>query len=81
MRSIIILIFLLGIISIMYDQMNSKNCPPPRIEYRYIPQTFEEQQTERLPIMSVYGDLFYKPSPWTESIGYPGVFFNKKEAF
>lgn len=80
MRSLIILIFFFGIISIMYDQFKNGNyCAPPRVEYRYIPQTFEEQQMERMPIMSVYGDLFYKPSPWTESVGFPGVFFNKKE--
>ena len=80
MRSLIILLFLIGVIMIVYD-IQKDNCPPPRIEYRYIPKTFEEEQLEQLPILGIYGDLFTKATPWTESVGYPGIFKNKKEAF
>jgi hypothetical protein len=80
MKSLIIFVFLMGIIFIIYDQQE-KHCAPPRIEYRYLPQTFNQEQYQQMPIMATYGDLFYKPTPFEESIGYPGVFFNKKDPF
>lgn len=80
MKSLIVFFFLLGVILIIYGQQ-SNICPPPRIEYRYIPRTFEQEQLDRVPILATYGDLFTKSSPWTDSIGYPGIFYDKKEAF
>lgn len=80
MKSIILFFLFLGIISIIYGN-NYNFCPPPRVEYRYIPRTFEQEQLDRTPILATYGKLFTNASPWEESIGYPGVFFNKKEEF
>lgn len=57
------------------------NTPPPRVEYRYIPKSFTDEQFERLPLMGIYGDLFTKADPWAVSIGYPATFFRKKEEF
>lgn len=80
MKSLILFFLFLGIVFIMYGQKYNI-CPPPKIEYRYIPRTFEQEQIDRMPILSLYGDLFTKASPWELSIGYPSVFFNKKEQF
>jgi len=55
--------------------------PPPRIEYRYIPKNFTEEQYQQMPIMSAYGQLFTKADPWSTSIGYPATFFRRKEEF
>ncbi len=55
--------------------------PPPRVEYRYIPKSFTQEQFERLPIMSIYGKLFTHQDPWTNQEGYPGYYPRKKEEF
>lgn len=80
MKALIVFLFLLGIIFIIYGQKN-ENCPLPLIEYRYIPKSFEDEQYDRTPILSTYGSLFTKASPWEKSIGYPGIFYDKKEVF
>ena len=80
MKSLIIFFFFIGIIFIMMGQQ-SDMCPGPRVEYRYIPRTFDQEQLDRTPILATYGDLFTKNSAWTNSIGFPGVFFDKKERF
>ena len=61
---------------------NKKNeCAPPKVEYRYIPRDFNMEQYDRLPIMATYGKLFTHNDPWEESIGYPGIFYDKREQF
>lgn len=60
---------------------NQSSTPPPRIEYRYIPRNFETEQYLQTPILDTYGKLFTDASPWEESMGYPGIFMNKKEDF
>ncbi len=80
MKSFIIFFFLVFIIFVIMG--NKKfDCPPPRVEYRYIPKTFEEEQMDKVPILGTYGKLFTHASPWENSLGYPGVFYNKKESF
>ena len=79
MRSLILFLFFIGVFLIMKGQQMTEGCMPPRIEYRFIPQTFEEQQYQQLPIMATYGKLFTHTSPWEDSIGYPGIFYDKQE--
>ncbi len=80
MKSLIIFFFFIGVIFIIMGQ-RSDICSPPRVEYRYIPRTFEQEQLDKTPILATYGDLFTKASPFSESIGYPGIFYDKKERF
>ena len=40
-------------------------CPPNRIEYRFVPRTFYEEQTGRIPtVNSQFKDMFQDPSVW-----------------
>lgn len=80
MKSLIVFFFLVGIIFIVMGQ-NKFQCSPPRVEYRYIPRTFDQEQIDRVPILATYGHLFTKATPWEESVGYPGIFYNKREQF
>ena len=80
MRSLIIFFFFIGVIFIMMGERHNI-CTPPRVEYRYIPRTFEQEQVDKVPILSTYGDLFTKATPWEMSVGYPSIFYNKKENF
>ncbi len=63
------------------NDLQKNDCPPPRIEYRYIPKSFEQEQYDRVPILATYGDLFTKATPWEQAIGYPSIFFDKSEKF
>lgn len=80
MKSIILFFFFLGVILIMMGNRNDE-CPPPRVEYRYIPRDFNEEMYSQVPILATYGKLFTHADPWEESVGYPGTFYNKKETF
>lgn len=80
MKALILFFMFIGIIMIIKDQQ-ATSCSPPRVEYRYIPRSFEEQELQSPSILTTYGDLFTKASPWESSIGYPGIYYNKKEMF
>ena len=46
MKSIIFLIMIIGILCIGFGYFKSnQQCPPPIIQYRYIPRTFEQSQS------------------------------------
>ncbi len=67
MKAIIILLAMVGIIMIAAGFItNNLQCPPPRVEYRYIPKTFTEEQQVNTPLLSITGiyDMFEKDSPW-----------------
>ncbi len=80
MKSLILFFLLMGVIFIIKGQKGN-DCPPPRVEYRYIPRTLAQQEYDRVPILSLYGKLFTHASPWEQSLGYPSIFYNKKERF
>jgi hypothetical protein len=40
----------------------------PRVIYRYIPRTFEEEQEDPLAVSDIFETMFSQPSPWVGSI-------------
>jgi hypothetical protein len=65
MKSLVFLLMLIGFVFITIGVVRSNNhCPPPKIQYRYIPQTFDQQQREEQHLASKYKDMFEKDSPW-----------------
>jgi len=44
---------------------NKRICPPPKIEYRYIPRTFYEEQVNSINLKNLYSGLFDKPDTWS----------------
>ena len=70
MKTIILLLALAGIIFIAIGYVqNNLQCPPPVIEYRYVTKTFNDEQNDRQPLMSISGisDMFNKDSSWINS--------------
>ena len=67
-RTLIIFILLIAGIFIIIDitKMYYK-CPKNKIEYRYIPRSFNDEQENIVPIKSIYGKMFDNPSPWVNS--------------
>lgn len=65
MKSIIIIIFIIGLIFLIsgYIKTNFK-CPGPKIEYRYVPQTFYNEQITKTDLKKLYGSMFNQTSVW-----------------
>ena len=65
MKSIILILFIIGIIfiTIGYTQ-NYSQCPAPKIEYRYVPRSFFEEQITSINLKKYYSDVFNQPSTW-----------------
>ena len=66
MKSLVLIIFIIGIVFITVGYMENYNkCPPPRIEYRYIPRSFYEEQVSSINLKNFYSDIFNEPSTWS----------------
>jgi hypothetical protein len=74
MKSIILVLAMVGIILLAVGYVKSNlQCPPPKIEYRYITKDFEDQQnTDNTNILSVTGmyNMFENDSPWVQTNSY-----------
>lgn len=66
MKSIILLIFITGIIFFIhgyYKQFNKFNLK--KIQYRYIPKNLYDQQMESVDLKKLYSDMFNKKNTWS----------------
>lgn len=69
MRSVIIFLFCVGIFMIIhsiYEQKYQALKSNVRVEYRFIPRTYYEEQLANTPVTSMYKNMFDKESPWFE---------------
>jgi hypothetical protein len=67
MRSIIIFLFCFGVIMIihsLYEQKFQSLKKNVRVEYRFIPRTYYEEQLSSTPVSSMFKNMFDKESPW-----------------
>ncbi len=65
MKAVIILLAFVGIVGLIIGYINQlKQCPPPKIEYRYIPRTFEEDQNDPAKVSQLFRNMFELSSPW-----------------
>lgn len=79
MKAIIILMLFVGIVAVIIGYINQlRQCPPPKIEYRYIPRTFEEEQNDPTKVTQLFRNMFEEPTPWLAGfrLGYirPNIF-------
>lgn len=73
MKSIVLLLAIMGIIFIATGYVKSNlQCPPAKIEYRYISKNFEDEQNTPMPILGINGmsSMFEDDSPWITSRSY-----------
>ena len=66
-KSVILLIIFIGIIFIAIEVVRIQaglTEQKPKIEYRYIPRTFEEEQYEPVYVSEIFETMFSQPSPW-----------------
>jgi len=70
-KIIILLILFIGTVLITIDVTKIKSDlsrKVPKVIYRYIPRTFEEEQEDPVPVSDVFSTMFSQPSPWVGSI-------------
>ena len=70
-KGFILLIIFLGILFVTVSVVKFKDqqeMGAPKIEYRYIPTTFEEEQFNPVYPSEVFETMFSEPSPWILSI-------------
>lgn len=53
-------IYIIAIVNEKYD----KKCPPPKIEYRFVPRTLREELDTPVKVTDIFTDLWEKPSPF-----------------
>jgi hypothetical protein len=73
MKSIVLVLAMVGIILLAVGYVKSNlQCPPAKIEYRYINKTFEDEQDVQTPILSssLMYNMFEKDSPWIQDNSY-----------
>lgn len=65
MQSIVIIGLFAGVLMITVGYINQlQKCPPPIIEYRYIPRTFKEEQNNPTRVSEIFSQMFQEPTPW-----------------
>ncbi len=68
--TIVLILLFLGAICIAVSITKSMTDPPmqPRVIYRYIPRTFEEEQENPVSVSDIFKTMFSNPSPWVDSL-------------
>ena len=60
-----------GIVLITIGYVQSENLnKPPRIMYKYIPRSFEKNQVNDTPLLSIYSSMFENRDPLSKINGY-----------
>ena len=81
MKSIVILFMFIGVVLVVVGYVNSnQSCPPPIVEYKYVPRTFEEEQNVPRPLLSIFGQMFEGDSAWMQTQGYADKYTSRQLA-
>lgn len=66
MKSLSIIFLMIGIVFIISGYFKSiYKCPPTKIEYRYIPRSFYDEQNAEYSLKEIYKTMFDEGSTWT----------------
>ena len=69
MKSFVLFIFFLGLLIIIhsiYEQKFENLKANKRVEYRFVPKTYYEEQIGGMPVSSMFKNMFIKNSVWQE---------------
>lgn len=74
-KSLSFFLLFAGLVFVIVGYMRSEDkCPPPRVEFRYVPRTFEQEQNNPPPVLSVFGKMFSDRDPLSKIQGYVNTF-------
>lgn len=66
---VIKLMFLITFIMLTVSLVISYNkCPVPQVVYKYIPRTFNEEQSNPVPLNDIFYEMFNNQTPWAGSV-------------
>lgn len=69
MKALILFLFFVGMILIIhgiYDQKYNELKDNVRVEYRFIPRSYYEEQLQSSTVSAQFKNMFNKESPWYE---------------
>ena len=61
---LIMMIGMIGFVSIIVSITKAYNKCSEKVEYRYIPRTFKEEQESPVGLFDIFGTMFTESSPW-----------------
>lgn len=65
MNVLLLLLLLIGFVFVVIGYVKTgKRCPPRRIEYRYTPRNFVEEQESPTPVTDIFAKMFFESSPF-----------------
>lgn len=65
MNVFLLLLLLVGFVFIVVGFVKAnKNCPKPRVEYRFTPRSFTEEQQSPVPVTDIFAKMFFESSPF-----------------
>lgn len=65
MNVILLILLLIGFVFITIGYVKgAKRCPPARIEYRYVPRTFIEEQESPTSVTDIFASMFFESTPF-----------------
>lgn len=72
------LLIFIGIMFVLVGWATSKRqCPVTRVEYRYVPRTFVEEQNEPVPMEDIFGKMFREQQPFVG--GFSDIYIPRNE--
>jgi hypothetical protein len=64
----LLIILFIGILLLTVNMIkSSQEQEKPKIEYRYIPRTFDEEMDDRGYVSDIFATMFSQQSPWVHS--------------
>ena len=68
MRLLLTFVLFIGLFLIMVGFIRSqKHCPPPKVEYKFVPRTFAEEQSNPAPVTDIFASMFYDSTNFINS--------------
>lgn len=70
-KTTILIILFIGVLLMTIESIKvymGHNKPKTRIEYRYIPRTYEDEMSEPIFVSEIFDTMFSQPSPWLLSV-------------
>jgi len=65
MNLILVTLMFIAIILVVVGFIKvGQQCPQRKIEYRYVPRTFIEDQKEPVPVTDIFAKMFFESTPW-----------------
>lgn len=65
MNLFLVLLLFIALILMVVGYIKANNqCPPRRVEYRYVPRTFIEEQEDPTPITDIFAAMFFESTPF-----------------